>query len=93
METLRLIREEYPEMLLCLATNGLNLLPYIDQLAEYNVSHVTITINGIDEEIVEKVYSWIRYGKRVRRGREAAAILLENQLACVRKLKRCWYNS
>lgn len=87
METLRLIRNDYPEMLLCLATNGLNLLPYIDELAEYNVSHVTITVNGIKEEVIKKVYSWIRYGKKVRRGNEAAQILLENQIASIKKLK------
>jgi nitrogen fixation protein NifB len=87
METLRLIREEFPDLLLCLATNGLNLLPYIEKLSSYNVSHVTITINGINKEMIKKVYSWVRYGKRVRRGDEAAEILLENQLASVKKLK------
>ena len=87
MQTLRLVRNAYPDILLCLATNGLNLDPYIEELAELNVSHVTITINGVEEEVVEKVYSWIRYGKRVRRGNEAAKILLEKQLAAVKKLK------
>ena len=87
METLRLVRAEYPEMILCLATNGLNLVPYVEELAELNVSHVTVTINGVEEEVVEKVYSWIRYGKRVRRGSEMAGILLQNQLEGVKKLK------
>ena len=30
ISTLKLVRSEYPGMLLCAATNGLNLLPYID---------------------------------------------------------------
>ena len=45
METLRLVRAKYPEMLLCVATNGLDLLPYIDELAALQVSHVTLTIH------------------------------------------------
>ena len=87
METLRLVREAYPEMLLCLATNGLNIGPYIDELATMNVSHVTITVNAVDPEIGAKIYSWVRFGKRNRRAREGAEILLEQQLAAIKALK------
>ncbi|KOR27127.1 nitrogen fixation protein NifB, partial [Achromatium sp. WMS2] len=48
METLRLIHERFPDMLLCVATNGLGIGPYIDELATLNVSHVTLTVNAID---------------------------------------------
>ena len=51
METLRLIRKRFPELLLCLATNGLNVAPYIAELAELQVSHVTMTVNAVDPEI------------------------------------------
>src|ERR1019366_7526212 len=47
LETLQLVRRQYPEMLLCVATNGLNIAPYVDRLAELQVSHVTITVNAI----------------------------------------------
>ena len=87
METLRLVHEKYPDMLLCLATNGLNIGPYIDELATMNVSHVTITVNAVDPEIGAKVYSWVRYGKRNRRAEEGAEILLEQQLAAIERLK------
>jgi nitrogen fixation protein NifB len=73
LETLRLVREKYPEVLLCLATNGLNILPYINELKEFNISHVTITINAVDPEIVKKVYAWFRYDKRVHNPDEGAA--------------------
>lgn len=88
METLRLVREKYPEMLLCVATNGLDVLPYIEELAELQVSHVTLTINAIDPEIGAEVYAWVRYQKRVYRDIEGARLLLENQLAALQKLKR-----
>ena len=87
METLRLVREAYPEMLLCVATNGLNVMPYIDELAELKVSHVTLTINAIDPEIGSEIYSWVRYRKKMYRGIKAAEVLLENQMAAIKKLK------
>ena len=87
METLRLVRAKYPEMLLCLATNGLELLPYIDELAELQVSHVTITINAIDPEIGAEVYAWVRYKKKIYRDVEAARVLISNQLESLKKLK------
>ena len=34
LETVRLIRQRFPDLLLCLATNGLGLPPYLDELAE-----------------------------------------------------------
>jgi len=48
METLELVNAAFPEMLLCVATNGFNLLPYVGRLSKYNVSHVTITVNAVD---------------------------------------------
>lgn len=87
LETLRRVNKEMPDKLFCLSTNGLNLAPYIDELAELNVSHVTITINAVDPAIGAKIYRWIRYNKHVYRGVEGADILLRNQLACIPKLK------
>ena len=68
METLRLVRQQYPEMLLCVASNGLSVPPYAEELAALNVSHVTLTVNAVDPQIGARVYSWIRDGKRIYRG-------------------------
>ena len=87
LETLALIRKEDPEILLCTATNGLNLPPYIDRLAELEVSHITVTVNAVDPEIGARIYSWFRYGKRARRGITGAGILLDNQLEAITRLK------
>lgn len=87
LETLRLVREKYPEMLLCVATNGLNLEPYAPALADLQVSHVTVTLNAIDAAIGAKIYSWVRDRKLMYRGEEAARILLERQLASIRAVK------
>jgi nitrogen fixation protein NifB len=87
METLRLVREKYPEIILCVATNGLDAGPYIDELAKINVSHVTITLNAIDTEIGAEIYSFIRYGKRVLNPEAGVKILLEKQLEAIAMLK------
>lgn len=88
LETCRLVSEKHPEMMLCLATNGLNLPPYIDELTKYNVSHVTLTINGVDPQVTSDIYAWMRIGRRVRRGLEAAELLLANQLESIVELKK-----
>lgn len=87
METLRYVRSKYPDIILCLASNGLNILPYIDELAELKTSHVTITVNAIDELIAEKIYAWVRHGKRILRPKEGVKILLANQIAAIKQLK------
>ena len=77
METLRLVRERHPEMLLCVASNGLAVAPYVDELASLDVSHVTLTVNAVDREIGGKIYAWVRDGKRVYRGPIGAELLWE----------------
>lgn len=87
METLRRVTEAYPDMLLCIASNGFNILPFISQLATFNVSHVTITVNAINPEIGGNIYSWVRDGKCVRHGSEGAGQLIERQLMAIEALK------
>jgi nitrogen fixation protein NifB len=87
LQTLRLVRERYPEMLLCVASNGLNVADHVPALADVDVSHVTLTVNAVDPEIGARIYAWIRDGKRPFRGVTAARILLQKQLEAIRLLK------
>jgi nitrogen fixation protein NifB len=87
LETLSRVRTRYPEVILCVATNGLNLAPYLDEIKRLNVSHVTVTVNAVDPVIGARIYSWMRVGKRVVRARKGAAVLLERQLAAIKGLK------
>ena len=87
LETMRLIREKYPDTILCLASNGLNLAPHVEELAEIGVSHVTITVNAVDPEVGARIYSWVRDGKVVYQGIQAAELLLARQLEAIKKLK------
>jgi nitrogen fixation protein NifB len=87
LETMRLIHNKYPDTILCLASNGMNLAPYVEELAEIGVSHVTVTVNAVDPEIGKNIYSWVRDGKVMYRGLQAAELLLARQLHAVEKLK------
>ncbi len=78
-EFFRLVREFYPELSLCVATNGLVLSDYINVLEELEVNTITITINAISAETALQIYSWIYYKENLIREREAVEILLENQ--------------
>lgn len=87
LATIGLIEKEFPDMIFCLSSNGLDLAPYIDRIAKLNVSHVTITINSLNVDTLEKIYSWVRYENKIYRGKEAARLLLERQLHCIKELK------
>ncbi|WP_319405230.1 radical SAM protein [uncultured Desulfosarcina sp.] len=87
LETLSSVRSRYPETILCVATNGLNLAPYLDELKRLKVSHITVTVNAVDPAIGAKIYSWMRVGKRVVRAEEGAAVLLSRQLEAIKGLK------
>ncbi len=87
METMRLIRKNFPDTILCLASNGMQIAPYVEELAEIAVSHVTITVNAVDPKIGKEIYSWVRDGNIVYRGIQGAELLLSRQLAAIEKLK------
>ena len=73
--TLRTIRKNHPEAILCVSSNGMGIFPYIKALADIKVSHVTITVCAVDPEIGKKIYRWVRDGKVVYRGLQAATLL------------------
>ena len=79
------LAKEQPDLIKCMSTNGLLLPKYADRLAELGVNSVTVTINAIDPEIAEKIYSFIKYEGKVYKGREAVEILIKNQLEGVEK--------
>jgi nitrogen fixation protein NifB len=86
-ETLRLVREEYPDILFCLSSNGIDVPQHIEKIKEFNVSHVTITMNALIPEILANIYSWVRFDKRMYRGLEAGKLIIERQLLAIKLLK------
>ena len=85
--TMQLLRNHYPDLILCLSTNGLGLAPHVDEIADIGVSHVTVTVNGIDPEVTKNIYSFVRDGKIIYRNLQAAELLLARQMTAIEKLK------
>ncbi len=86
-KTLKRIRMYDPDVTFCVSTNGLMLPFYAKALVELGVTHFTVTVNAVDVEIGAKIYKFINYFGKLYSGREAATILLANQLAGLKVLK------
>jgi nitrogen fixation protein NifB len=84
--TLRLVKERYPDLISCIATNGLLAEEKAEELKELGVQTVTITINAINPDVGAQIYDWVAYGGKVYRNREAAKLLIEKQLKGIEAL-------
>jgi nitrogen fixation protein NifB len=84
LETLRLVKKEFPDLKLCLSSNGLFLPDKLDLLDELGVETITVTVNAVDPDIGKEIYSWVRYQGKYLRGLAAAELLLSRQLAGVK---------
>ena len=82
--TFRLVRAAFPELTLCLSTNGLRLSEMIGTLKEFDLHSLTVTINALTAETGARVYEWIKVDGRKVLGEEAAAFLVARQLEGVR---------
>ncbi|MBK7665725.1 MAG: nitrogenase cofactor biosynthesis protein NifB [Sterolibacteriaceae bacterium] len=78
--TFELISKKAPDIKLCLSTNGLALPGLMDRIVQYNIDHVTITINMVDPEIGQHIYPWIFWNHRRWAGLDAAKIIHEHQM-------------
>ena len=78
-EFLRLAGREFPHLGLCLSTNGLMLTDRLDELVEYGVETITVTINAVRPETAGKIYAAVHYKGRTYQGAEGAELLLEKQ--------------
>jgi nitrogen fixation protein NifB len=85
-QTMSLIRQYDPRVILCLSTNGLKLPKLAAGILALEVSHVTVTVNTLNPETGAKIYRYVNYEGKRYYDREGARILLENQLSGIRFL-------
>jgi nitrogen fixation protein NifB len=78
-KTYRQINRLYPDLTLCVSTNGLCLSDRLEELVRAGVRGLTITINAVFPETVVKICSRINYRGKLYEGLEAAEILCANQ--------------
>ncbi len=84
-ETFRLVHEEFPHLIKCVASNGLLLAEKVDELKKVGVSTVTVTINAVDPEVASKIYAFVIYKNKTLTGTDGAKLLLEKQMEGVEK--------
>jgi nitrogen fixation protein NifB len=80
-EVFEQVHKEFPELTLCLSTNGLLLPDKMNLIKKAGVKALTITINAVDPAVGEKIYSFVNYNGKTLHGREAFETLNRNQLS------------
>lgn len=56
-ETLQLVRSHFPDLMLCISTNGLLLSKSLEELGSYGVKTLTVTVNTLREVTANQLYS------------------------------------
>ncbi len=87
LATLRLIRQAYPELPVCIGVNGPGGAAVAEDLAAIGLDHVTLYVNAVDPDIVARLYRWIRPGKRTLPIKSAAEALVQEQRAALLAFK------
>ncbi|WP_320007300.1 NifB/NifX family molybdenum-iron cluster-binding protein [Maridesulfovibrio sp.] len=83
-KTLKMVRDRYPRMTLCLTTLGIGGEKYAEKLAELNISHITVLVDAADSDTAEKIYAWIRPSTKNIPLPEACKMLMKEQAASIK---------
>lgn len=84
-EALRLVRAAFPDLGLCVSTNGLLLSDRVRLLHELRVDTITVTVNAVDPRIGKAIYSWVFHEGEYHRDLEGAELLLRRQIEGIRE--------
>ncbi|MCQ4936405.1 radical SAM protein [Anaerotignum propionicum] len=86
LETFRLIKKEFPELIKCMSTNGLLLVEKADEIIEVGIDSLTVTVNAVNPEIEALLNGGITYHGKHYLGVKGAEILIKNQLEGIKKV-------
>lgn len=86
LETFRKVKENFPQLIKCMSTNGLLLYEKADEIIEVGIDSLTVTVNAVDPEIEAKLNKYIIWRSKRYDGIEGAKILIENQLKGIKKV-------
>lgn len=86
LQTFRLVKEKFPQLIKCMSTNGLMLPERADEIIEVGIDSLTVTVNAIDPKIEAQLNKGIVYHGKYYKGEEGAKILIKNQLEGIRKV-------
>lgn len=86
-QTIALIKERFPQLRIGIKTFGIGGEAFAPQLAKAGVDYVELQVDGIQADILEKIYAWIRPGQKTLKIRDAVQLMLREQCNCVSALK------
>ena len=81
MKTFELVKNEFPEIILCMSTNGLNLSENLEELRDNGVNFITVTLNAVDASVAQKIYRYVNYKGIIYTEKDAAKLLLDRQIS------------
>lgn len=79
-ESIQLIAKDFPDLTLCVSTNGLALPDSAERLYNLGVRFITVTMNSCDPSIGAEIYGSVNIDGRILTGTEGAAALIKRQL-------------
>ena len=87
LETFKLVKKEFPELINCLSTNGLRLEEKAEQIVDAGVQTITVTVNAVDPKIQKNICSFVidENGNKLE-GEEGAKKLIDAQLRGIKKI-------
>lgn len=80
LDILDIIHKTYPNLILCLSTNGLLLPDLVNQLVSVGVSTISVTINAIEPFVISQCLSYILYNGEKITGLRMGELLVKKQL-------------
>lgn len=87
METLQLMKGKFPQLGLGITTLGLGGQANAEMLKQNGINNVTLLVDGVDTDIIQSLYAWIRPGKKTVPLAKAAEILLDEQMKAIQAFK------
>lgn len=88
LDTFRLIKKHFPQLIKCMSTNGLLLYERADEIIDVGIDSLTVTVNAVNPEIEAKLNKYIIYHGEKIEGEKGAEILIENQLKGIEKISK-----
>lgn len=85
---LDMLRQQHPELTLQVTTAGLGAAALAPALAEQNLAQINLQVEAVDTAVMEKIYAWIRPGKKTLPLSQAVAALLKMQAEAVMALSQ-----
>lgn len=87
IKTLKLVKEKFPTLDLAIKTLGIGGERFAKEIAEAGVSYVEVEMHGVQQEVLEKLYAWIRPGQKTLKIQDGVSLLIKEQQFCIPAFK------